>query len=121
MQKLMHQCIKSGILSDGNISGPFCTAESAAALVFEQRSAGKYAGRQAVVVKPGVNQECCGIYLLTSPSFVVSYSYSVNSFAVSGQRTGSITMAARPCSHMILVRTLPGFLTASKQLMPISR
>ena len=56
MQKLMHQCIKSGILSDGNISGPFCTAESAAALVFEQRSAGKYAGRQAVVVKPGVNQ-----------------------------------------------------------------
>ena len=77
MQKLMHQCIKSGILSDGNISGPFCTAESAAALVFEQRFAGKYAGRQAVVIKPGVNQECCGIYLLRRLEYFLCIQYTM--------------------------------------------
>ena len=44
-----------------------------------------------------------------------SYSYSLNSAAVAGQRTGSMTIAASPCSHFMLCRTLPGPFWAARQ------
>ena len=41
--------------------------------------------------------------------------------AVAGQRTGSMMIAASPCSHFMLSRTLPGPFWAARQGSPAAR